>query len=555
MTFRVRLSLAFAAAALLPLVGFGLGVRHEMTTRLDQQAAERVASLVAVLRADLRSEIRLTRERLRALDQSLEDDNRFRLAVAGGDRRWLLDWAGQAMRASGLDLLVLQDSAGRILSSGHFRNDYDRLDPDLPKILTWAADGAALVRVRAPEGTIRAMAGIDSFRVGGHPYTLVGGREVDSARISNLARDGEIAVTLVLGDSLCAPGAPCGPGEPVTEVALAYRDEVTPGQGPTARLVVTRDPGPAAALRRNVDRWWALAMGATLLIALGLGGWLAARLSRPIAALAERTARLDLDRLDQDFATDRPDEIGALSRLLDAMTGRLRASASRLREVERRAATGDLARQVNHDIKNGLAPIRHVVRHLSEVAERDPGQLPAIFAERKGTLESSVEYLDTLARNYARLSPVLDRSASHPNAILAEVARAVSGPGITVETRLAEAPPAVRADPVVMRRVLENLVSNAVEALDGRPGRIALATSLVGEAGERRVRITVSDTGRGMTRDELERVFEDFYTTKPAGTGLGLTVVRRLLVDLGGSVRVDTAPGQGSTFTVEIPVA
>ena len=555
MTFRVRLSLAFAVAALVPIVGFGLGVRREMTTRLDELVARRVASLVAFLRADLRTETRLTRARLDALGHELQDDNRFRLAVLDGDRRWLLDWAHGAMRASGLDLLVLQDSTGRILSSGHFRNDYDRLDPELPKTLAWAADGTALVRVRSPSGSLRALAGIDSFRVAGRPYTLVGGREVDSTRLAGLARDGEIAVHLVLGRAACGPGAAGCAGVPVAEVALPFLDEVTAGAPETARLVITRDPAPAAALRRRVDRWWGLALSATLLLAIGMAAWLGRRLARPIAMLAAQTATVDLDRLDQDFATDRRDEIGALARLLDAMTRRLRASAGRLREAERRATTGDLARQVNHDIKNGLAPIRHVVRHLADVAEREPDRLATIFGERRGTLESSVEYLDRLARNYARLSPALDRTTADANVLVREVARSVTAPAVTVETRLEDELPPVRADALVVRRVLENLVANAVDALDGGPGRISLATGRIGDGDETRVRISVADTGRGMSRADLERAFDDFYTTKPEGTGLGLTVVRRLLADLGGSVRVDSAPGKGSTFTVEMPAA
>jgi signal transduction histidine kinase len=67
------------------------------------------------------------------------------------------------------------------------------------------------------------------------------------------------------------------------------------------------------------------------------------------------------------------------------------------------------------------------------------------------------------------------------------------------------------------------------------------------------VRITVADTGRGMTQAELERAFDSFYTTKPGGTGLGLSVVRRLVLDANGSLRVETEPGKGSTFIVELP--
>jgi signal transduction histidine kinase len=116
-----------------------------------------------------------------------------------------------------------------------------------------------------------------------------------------------------------------------------------------------------------------------------------------------------------------------------------------------------------------------------------------------------------------------------------------------------DALPPVRADSVVLQRILDNLVSNAVEALEGKSGTVTLGADAVGDGAERRVRFTVTDTGRGMTRDELKLAFEDFHTTKPTGTGLGLSVVRRLLTDVSGSMKVDTAPGQGTTFAIEIP--
>src|SRR5256886_5471307 len=104
-------------------------------------------------------------------------------------------------------------------------------------------------------------------------------------------------------------------------------------------------------------------------------------------------------------SSDRSDEIGALSRLLGAMTERLRAGAARLREAERRLAMGDLARQVNHDIKNGLIPIRNVFRHLGQAAGDSPDRLAAAFRDRQATVESSISYLENLASNYARLYP------------------------------------------------------------------------------------------------------------------------------------------------------
>ena len=196
----------------------------------------------------------------------------------------------------------------------------------------------------------------------------------------------------------------------VREVALPYLDLLSSGQKvDTARFMVSQSLGTLESLRRTVDRWLLLATALTTVLAMMLAGWLSSRISRPLRELARKTANIDLDRLDQTFDEGGNDEIGALSRLLGAMTERLRVSSSRLREAERRAVVGDLARQVNHDVKNGLAPIRNVLRHLSQVARQDPANLPQVYESRSGTLDSSVEYLETLAQNYARLSPAVER--------------------------------------------------------------------------------------------------------------------------------------------------
>jgi signal transduction histidine kinase len=349
---------------------------------------------------------------------------------------------------------------------------------------------------------------------------------------------------LVLGDA----------GQPNAAITLPYYNAVTGGPVGTAQLVIQRDPSLLLGIRRDVNGLMAVSLGLSLLLALVLAVGLASQVSRPLAELAEKTGRVELDRLDVDFASPRDDEVGALANLLAAMTARLRASAAQLRDAERRAVTGELARQINHDVKNGLAPIRHVLRHLGETAVKSPERLAAVFAERRETLESSVGYLEELARNYARLAPVLDRGPSDLGALLEEVARGARTDSVQIEVRLAPELPRVKADLVVLRRITENLLSNAVDALERGTGRVTLAAEPVA-APEPLVRLQVTDSGRGMTQEELGRAFDDFHTTKPSGTGLGLSVVRRLVADLGGSLRVESRPGQGSTFSVEIPAA
>lgn len=578
MSFRTRLFLALLGAILIPLILVALGVRHEMEGRLTAEYERRVQALATIMQSDLTREGHTVARRLEALATALTDDNQFRLAVFQGDqaaRRRLLDYAGDAMRLTGLSMLQLEDSAGRILSSGHFRNAFDRLEPELPALLLAAPDSTALVRTLTAESPILALARVQEFTVGARRFALIGGLPMDSAAVRGLARDPSLSVQLIL------PGEPTLPssvssvdstgGAVVREFALPYIDlvEGTTQHADTARFVVTQSLATLQQLRHSVDLWFLAALGLAALLAVPGAVALSRRISRPLQELAAKTAAIDLDRLDQDFATDRSDEIGVLSTLLGAMTTRLRTGTLRLREAERRATVGDLSRQINHDIKNGLIPIRNVVRHLSEVARTEPSTLATVFDERVGTLDSSIEYLDTLARNYARLSPDLGRQPSDLNSVVRELARDI--PNGRVELRLAEALPQVRADPVVVRRVFENLVGNAVESLESRverqesgvqgpgsrvsAGGVTVSTELITGGAQPTVRVTVADTGKGMTKAELDHAFDDFYTTKSTGTGLGLSIVRRLIMDLGGSLRVETELGKGTVVRVELPVA
>ena len=493
MTFRTRLLVAFGVVVLVPLLVFGLGIRGEMSRRVTAEYESRVDALVGVIRADIARETDRIAARLAALKTSLAADNKFRDAFlrGGGDRSYILDYAGDAMRLAGLDFLQIQNDEGRILSSGHFRNEFDRLGPSV--------SGTTLLRAAAAEGPFLALVTSDSLRLG-RPLRLIGGVAVDSSFLARLTRDPELSVALALPrDSMKADSA----ANIVPVVTLPFVDAADgPGQVERARIVVTRSGTFLSALQRNVNLWFSAAILIAALFALLLASWLSTRISSPVEA--------------------------------------------NIREMGRRVAIGDMARQVNHDVKNGLAPLRNVFRHLTQVARDQPANLPQVFTERQGTVESSISYLETLAANYARLYPQSERRSTDVNAVVRDT---IAGSGL-VRTTLADHLPPVSADALVLRRVIENLVSNAVDSLEGKAGTVMVTT----EGGNGVVRIAVSDTGRGMSKAELDRAFDDFYTTKTGGTGLGLSIVRRLVLDSHGSLKVETEPGEGSTFVVEIPV-
>jgi signal transduction histidine kinase len=342
----------------------------------------------------------------------------------------------------------------------------------------------------------------------------------------------------------------------IARIVIPYLDAAAGDPAPVdAEIRITHSLDALAALQRRLDQWSAAVVAATLAASLLVAWWLSTRLTKPLVDLAQASIRVDLDRFDVGFATGRTDEIGRLSRRLQAMVERLRGSAVQLREAERRATVGDIARQVNHDIKNGLAPIRNVVRHLAQTAREAPTELSTIFTTRQGTLEASISYLESLASNYARLTPRSDSKTCDVNAVVREVVGTGIARGARVDARCTPGIPVVAADPIALRRILENLVGNAIDSLEGTAGVVTVATDRrpAEMRGGDLVQVSVVDTGRGMTEAELARAFDDFYTTKPGGTGLGLSVVRRLVADLGGVLRIETEPRKGTRVTVDLP--
>lgn len=545
MTLRSRLTLTLLFSALVPLAAFAMSLRRDIAAavRREQQIAS-VGDSIHVAR-ELSAIASDVARRMQGPADALRSDPRLGLALSARDSSavaWLTDWAAQAMGLAGLDALMLQDSNGAVLSSGHFRNSYGQtLAP--PVAPAPMAGAPWMARVRVPAGSMTVIAALDSVRVGNRVLTLLAGLAPDSGTLASLAPRPDVEVRLVEAES--ANDSSSVPDRVATPLV-----DLVGGASVFTIAALELGPGmqPLSGLSTAFTRGWQLAAVLAVALALAMAAWFAAKVSRPVRELAARVATADLDQLDGGSASDRSDEVGALARTIDGLATRLRARADELRDAERRAVTGELARQVNHDIKNGLTPIRNVLRHLDEVATSDPGSLAQVYNERKSTLEGSISHLDALARTYAQLTPAIARGATDVNALLAELVSNVADSRVQASTSGEKL--LVRTDTVTLRRIVENLMMNAVESLPTDGGTVQLSAEPLEDS---KVRIRVKDTGRGMTPAEVNRAFDEFRTTKAGGTGLGLSVVRSLVLDLGGAIRVASERGRGSIFEIDLP--
>lgn len=567
MKLRGRIFLAAVLLILVPLGALSWVLRQQVAQQFTRTFHERATAQLTAAVGSLLQRGERSAAAIDGIVAAMQDDNQLRLGIVGG-RDDLLphvrDAAGRAMRLGGLQVLQLQDERGTILSSGHYRNEFGRRESELPRLLrqsTWPVvdpgDGEpaaapariALARLRRPEGDVLALVTLRELSMGDRQLDLIGGEVVTPSTLAALAAG---QASLSLRDAAGEPLLPAPPDEPVALVRTLEVPLIAGGALDGAVLVAQVSQAPLRRTLREFDLTLALALAVAIGGAFGLAAWLSARLSQPLQDLARQAARVDLDRPDTDLTSDRADEVGQLARVLGTMVTRLREDARRLADAEHRATLGEVARQVNHDLRNGLTPVRHVLRHLRETAAEDPARLGAVFRDREATLDGSLAYLEDLAGRYARIAPERRRERCDLAAIAREAA--LGYPEATVDAD--PAAPLVLGDPVALRRILDNLLRNAREAQRGPHGRTDVLIAPVDDPDlGRQCRLTVRDDGVGMQPEVLARVCEDFFTTKPGGTGLGLSNVRRLASDAGGHLSLASEPGAGTTVTITFPGA
>jgi two-component system nitrogen regulation sensor histidine kinase NtrY len=214
-----------------------------------------------------------------------------------------------------------------------------------------------------------------------------------------------------------------------------------------------------------------------------------------------------------------------------------------------------MARQVAHDIKNPLTPIQLSAEHLQRVHHDRGDPLSPVLETCVTTILSQVRLLRQISSEFSSFatSPVARLAPAQLNDIVSEVVdpyRAAHPGGVKIETTLAAGLPPVMVDRTLLARALVNVVENALHAMPSG-GRLALATHVMDHV----VAIDVADTGVGMDEEARARLFEPYFSTRAAGTGLGLTIAKRNVELNNGTIEVESAPGAGTMVRLRFPVA
>jgi len=312
------------------------------------------------------------------------------------------------------------------------------------------------------------------------------------------------------------------------------------------------DPGP----RNNVI---AVAAGGAFVICVAVIMVLAVQVRRPMMELQEKIAQVQLGDMDVAVSfADRNDEIGDLGRDFNDMVAQLKASREEINRLhqtqmsraEHFATLGELAAGLAHEIRNPLAGIAGVLDIVSRDLPETSVAREVIHDAKQEAVQINrilTELLDT-ARPKPPQFRVTDIVGTAEHAVLFARQQAVTK-RINIEFEVKDALPPVEHDPNQINQVLLNLLLNSIQSMD-KSGTIHVFLQPEDSA----VAIIVSDQGKGIAPEHLPNIFRPFFTTKGQGTGLGLSLARRMVESHGGTISVASALGEGTQFTVHLPV-
>ncbi len=275
-----------------------------------------------------------------------------------------------------------------------------------------------------------------------------------------------------------------------------------------------------------------------VVILIGLVGLPA--LAVGVVANRERRARAEVERLNAELT-------GTLTRL--------RAAQDELVVAERMATVGRLSLKVAHEVRNPISAIGLNAELVGDIVKERHGPDMDEAATLVSAIREQVSALDALTEEYLAFArfprPQYEEdSVNELVTALVEFVRPLAlRQGVDVATTTDPAVPPMAIDRTLLRQAILNLVKNGLEAVGGKGG-LTVSTHRVGD----QVEIDITDTGPGITPEVGRHLFEQFFTTKAQGTGLGLYISRQIIEEHGGTLRWASAPGQGTTFTASLPI-
>lgn len=592
--FRRKLLTVFALTVFLSVAAV-TWLASALTRRaFDHSEDERTATLVAQFRREFARQGELVARRVEAIAAS-DAVHHMALALnrASPDAGPYFEVAKVTAENNQLDFLEFVENDGTVVSSAQRPSRFGFQDGALPSSQTTSDQGAFLKQEELQDGTVLGLFAVRAVQAGERPVYVIGGRRLDKEFLSGL--DMPVGMRVLLYQNRGERFSPESMLDPAVD-SIADKQKLRPlvdavrqSKEETTRLVHwSEDPiadevfhaipllgagndrnrpllaillvgnsrGSYVELMRRLRSAAVLVGGGGVVLAILLSTWAAARVTRPVEELAHAAQQVAVGNWNTRVEVNGDDELGQLADSFNRMTTELLGQRERLVQVERVAAWRELARRLAHELKNPLFPLQLTVENLMRARGQSPEEFEDIFQESSKTLLAEIANLKDIIARFSEFSqmPQPHLQPVQLNEVIQGVMQLfqvqLETPGrakINCELKLDPHLPPVPADAELLHRAISNLVLNATDAMP-QGGTLTLRTRQNGD----RVLIEVTDTGTGLTAEECDQVFTPYYTNKVHGTGLGLAIVQSVVSGHGGRVRVQSHPGRGTMFVIEL---
>jgi two-component system, NtrC family, nitrogen regulation sensor histidine kinase NtrY len=589
-TFRTKLFVVFMIALLLAVGVVSVGVTVVTRRAFEDSNRSHSEALVAQFEREFDRHKQDIAHRVQAIaDAEATVRMAIDLSRPKSDVSVYVNDAHGVSQSHQLDFLDFVGDDGSIISSNESPERFGYKIDWLTQPQDWAALGSFLTKVDTQEGPALGLMAVSVVRVGDKNMYVLGGERLGKDFLASLVLPAGMRALLYLNldpsfqpANLVDENGPVSDGDRLASFIEQERQQPTMR---TFKIAWTSDPASAESfhelplLGRQGELLGTLLIGNSqreavllerrilllavsvatmgLLFGLMLSWWGAARVTRPVRRLAEGARRVSEGNWNTRVEVRGRNEIAQLASAFNRMTEQLSEQRERLVQAERVAAWRELARRLAHELKNPLFPLQTTVENLQRAKEQSLEQFEEVFRESTGILLSEIDNLKKIVSRFSdfakmpqpELSPVnLNETVRGIVKLFESQFSAVGRPPITSELHLDESLPTIQADEALLRRAIENLVLNAMDAMPA--GGVLMLRTTHQDGG---VDLEVSDTGSGLTPEECERLFTPYYTTKQHGTGLGLAIVQSVISDHGGRISVESETGVGTSFHIHLP--
>lgn len=278
------------------------------------------------------------------------------------------------------------------------------------------------------------------------------------------------------------------------------------------------------------------------------------KITQSFSVIGEKMREITLGKANEEIVWKKKDEIGELVKQYNKMVHKLEESAEALAKSEREGAWREMARQVAHEIKNPLTPMKLSIQYLQKAIDSNHPNVKDLTANVANTLIEQIDHLSKIAADFSQFANIANRKIELVDlhqviGILVDLYS--SNPKVRIQWNKVHGSVVMKADKTHMNRVFTNLLTNAVDACQDSNDCSIIITEMQKDG---MIMVSVKDNGEGIPEEMHSKIFTPNFTTKSSGTGLGLAMSKSIVEQAKGNIWFETEEGKGTTFFVELPV-